>query len=114
MKKLLDFAKSNGLVPVIIQEEKTRQVLMLGYMNKSAYVKTQETGWVFFWSRSKNRLWMKGETSGDKLKVKKIFVDCDRDTLLIQAELVGDYVCHKNTKSCFSTMNYYPIKLSGR
>lgn len=91
----------NILTPAIIQEDKTGQILMLGYMNKEAFDRTQKEGIVYFWSRRRNKLWMKGETSGNKLKVNKIFIDCDKDTLLIKAELVGEIVCHKGYKSCF-------------
>lgn len=90
------------LIPVIIQEEKTGDVLMLGYMNQEALEKTQQEGYVCFWSRKRKRLWMKGEESGNKLKVKKIFKDCDGDTLLIQVKLMGTAVCHKGTRSCFT------------
>lgn len=97
----IDFKKSNGLIPTIIQESKNGEVLMLGYMNKDSLQKTLESGWVWFWSRSKNKLWMKGEESGNKLKVKEIFKDCDKDTLLIKVELIGKSVCHTGNKSCF-------------
>lgn len=98
----INFQLSNSLIPAIIQEEKTGQVLLLGYMNGQALQKTKETGWVYFWSRKRNKLWLKGEQSGNKLKVKKIFTDCDQDTLLIIAKVIGDTVCHRGTKSCFS------------
>jgi phosphoribosyl-AMP cyclohydrolase len=74
---------------------------MLGYMNKEAFSKTQSSGWVHFWSRSKDRLWMKGEESGNKLKVVSIYEDCDNDTILIKVELHGEAVCHTGNKSCF-------------
>jgi phosphoribosyl-AMP cyclohydrolase len=74
---------------------------MLGYMNQDAIEKTKETGWVYFWSRSKQRLWMKGETSGNRLSVTNILVDCDQDTLLIKVKLNGTTVCHTGNKSCF-------------
>lgn len=90
------------LIPVIIQEEKKSDVLMLGYMNQEALEKTQQEGYVYFWSRKRKRLWMKGEESGNKLKVKKIFKDCDGDALLIQVKLIGTVVCHTGTKSCFN------------
>ena len=96
----LDFEKSNGLIPVVVQSETTKQVLMLGYMNEEALLKTQEEGVVTFFSRSKNRLWTKGESSGNFLNVKSIKEDCDNDTLLIMAEPMGP-TCHKGTKSCF-------------
>ena len=100
MRKV-SFSIPDGLLPVIIQEVKSLEVLMLGYMNMEALTKTIDTGFVFFWSRSRNKLWKKGETSGNKLKVKKIYTDCDKDTLLIKAELMGENACHKGCKSCF-------------
>lgn len=90
-----------GLIPAIIQDYKTNQVLMMGYINMGALQKTKNTGWVYFWSRSKNRLWMKGETSGNKLKVKEILQDCDGDTVLIKVELIGSNVCHTGNRTCF-------------
>lgn len=96
----IDFLKVNGLVPVIIQDEATLQVLMLGYMNEEAFEKTQKEGVVTFYSRTKERLWTKGETSGNFLHVKKIQLDCDKDTLLIQVTPKG-LTCHKGTTSCF-------------
>lgn len=101
MKNTLDFDKGDGLIPVIIQDIKTREVVMLGYQNKLAYEKTIETGYVYFWSRSRGELWFKGETSGDKLKIIKVSADCDSDTLLIEAELQGRGVCHTGSYSCF-------------
>lgn len=100
MKKI-NFIKGNGLIPAIVQDENTGDIYMLGYMNAEALEKTQETGVVYFWSRSKKRLWMKGETSGNKLLVKKIFVDCDKDSLLVKVNLIGENVCHTGNKSCF-------------
>jgi phosphoribosyl-AMP cyclohydrolase / phosphoribosyl-ATP pyrophosphohydrolase len=96
----LDFNKSNGLIPVIIQDDLTLQVLMLGYMNEEAFEKTKKEGKVTFFSRSKNRLWTKGETSHHYLWVKKIEVDCDCDTLLIKASPEGP-TCHTGSYSCF-------------
>ena len=96
----IDFAKNNGLVPVIVQNDLTLQVLMLGYMNEEAFTKTRNEGKVTFYSRSKNRLWTKGETSGHFLFVKDIQVDCDNDTLLIKAEPRGP-TCHTGSTSCF-------------
>ncbi len=98
----INFSKSNGLVPVIIQEETTLKVLMLGYMNEEAYQKTIDEQKVTFFSRSKNRLWTKGETSGNFLWVKNIRVDCDNDTLLIQVKPEGA-TCHTGATSCFKT-----------
>lgn len=96
----IDFNKNNGLVPVIVQNYLNNQVLMLGYMNAEALEKTQKEGLVTFFSRSKNRLWKKGETSGNFLKVKSILMDCDADTLLIKAEPLGP-TCHTGSDSCF-------------
>lgn len=96
----IDFSKTNGLVPVIIQDERTLQVLMLGYMNEEAFSKTKEEGIVTFFSRSKNRLWTKGEESGNFLSVKNIEVDCDQDTILIKA-IPTNTVCHTGSFSCF-------------
>lgn len=99
----IDFTKLNGLIPAIIQDFKTREVLMLGFMNKEALEKTRATGNVWFYSRSKERLWMKGEASGNILFVKKILLDCDSDTLLVQVEVLGNgKVCHKGKISCYS------------
>lgn len=97
----MDFKKESGLVPAIIQDFKTNEVLMLGYINEKALQKTKETGWVYFWSRSKKRLWMKGEESGNKLKVQEILQDCDGDAVLIKVELIGTNVCHAGNKTCF-------------
>ena len=90
------------LIPAVIQDVNTNAVLMLGYMNQEAYEKTVETNFVTFFSRSKNRLWMKGETSGNKLEVVSIFPDCDNDTLLIKAKPFGP-TCHNGTTTCFNT-----------
>jgi len=96
----VDFSKGDGLVPTIIQHYATKTVLMLGYMNEEALAKTQELGKVTFYSRSKNRLWTKGEESGNFLLLKSMEVDCDNDTLLIQAEPIGP-TCHNGTDTCF-------------
>ncbi|MGG7438222.1 bifunctional phosphoribosyl-AMP cyclohydrolase/phosphoribosyl-ATP diphosphatase HisIE [Chryseobacterium arthrosphaerae] len=96
----IDFNKDNSLVPVIIQDERTLQVLMLGYMNEEAFEKTKREGIVTFFSRSKNRLWTKGEESGNFLTVKSITVDCDQDTVLIKA-VPKNVVCHTGSFSCF-------------
>lgn len=96
----IDFNKTNGLVPAIIQDERTLQVLMLGYMNEEAFVKTKQEAKVTFFSRSKNRLWTKGETSGNFLWVTDIKIDCDNDTLLIKVNPQGP-VCHTGTSNCF-------------
>lgn len=104
----IDFSKTNGLVPAIIQDYKTRQVLMLGYMNEEALQKTQRDNIVTFFSRSKNRLWTKGETSGNYLKVVSIKEDCDKDTLLIQVNPSGP-TCHNGTTSCFADEAQLPF-----
>jgi phosphoribosyl-ATP pyrophosphohydrolase/phosphoribosyl-AMP cyclohydrolase len=96
----VDFEKGNGLVPVIIQDNNTHQVLMLGFMNADALKKTETEGKVTFFSRSRNQLWTKGETSGNFLIVKEITTDCDRDSLLIKVDPTGP-VCHTGLKSCF-------------
>lgn len=96
----LDFNKEGGLIPVVIQDDRSAEVLMLGYMNEDAYNITTNSGWVTFYSRSKQRLWTKGETSGNKLKVVSILSDCDNDTLLIKVVPIGP-VCHTGQYSCF-------------
>lgn len=97
---IIDFAKGDGLVPAIIQNAVSGKVLMLGYMNQEALTQTQQTRLVTFFSRSKNRLWTKGEASGNTLKVVKIEVDCDQDTLLVLVNPTGP-ACHRNTETCF-------------
>lgn len=104
----LDFDKMDGLVPAIIQDSRTLKVLMLGFMNKEAYDKTVETGKVTFWSRTKQRLWTKGETSGNTLTVVDIKADCDNDTLLIKAIPAGP-VCHTGSDTCWDEKNQNPI-----
>jgi len=108
----IDFKKDNGLVPAIIQHANTSEVLMLGYMNLEAYNRSKKTGKVTFFSRSKQRLWTKGETSGNFLEITDIQIDCDADTLLIQAIPKGP-VCHKGTRTCFnlSTSNGFIAEL---
>ncbi|MBT8323743.1 MAG: bifunctional phosphoribosyl-AMP cyclohydrolase/phosphoribosyl-ATP diphosphatase HisIE [Winogradskyella sp.] len=101
----IDFNKNNdGLVPAIIQDATTKNVLMLGYMNKEAFDKTNETGLVTFYSRSKQRLWTKGEESGNVLRLKKLKIDCDNDTLLISVDPEGP-TCHKGTDTCWNEPN---------
>ena len=97
----LDFTKLDGLLPAIIQDHVTGRVLMAGFMNQAAFRATTETGFVTFFSRSRNKLWLKGETSGHKLVVKSISTDCDNDALLIQVEALGPGVCHNGYQSCF-------------
>jgi phosphoribosyl-ATP pyrophosphohydrolase/phosphoribosyl-AMP cyclohydrolase len=96
----IDFTKGNGLVPVVIQDNNTFQVLMVGYMNEEALAKTKKENKVTFFSRSKNRLWTKGETSGNYLLVEEILSDCDKDSLLIRVNPAGP-VCHTGSTSCF-------------
>jgi phosphoribosyl-ATP pyrophosphohydrolase/phosphoribosyl-AMP cyclohydrolase len=97
----IDFTKGNGLVPVVIQDNNTLQVLMVGYMNEEAFAKTNAEKKVTFFSRSKNRLWTKGETSGNFLYVEEILTDCDNDSILIKVNPAGP-VCHTGTASCFA------------
>ena len=105
----IDFEKMGGLVPAIIQDAKTRKVLMLGFMNEEAYEKTIETKRVTFWSRSRQCLWTKGETSGNFLNMVSMQIDCDNDTLLIQVNPMGP-TCHKGTDTCWGEENdYNPI-----
>jgi phosphoribosyl-AMP cyclohydrolase len=99
----INFSKRNSLVPTIIQDYQSGIVYMLGFMNEEAFNKTKETGLVYFWSRSRACLWMKGEKSGNVLKVKEILVDCDNDALLIKAKLDGENVCHTGNITCFYT-----------
>ncbi len=99
-----DFDKTDGLIPVIVQDAVSQKVLMLGYMNSEALQKTQQEGRVTFWSRSKQRLWTKGETSGNFLEVENISIDCDKDTMLIKARPVGP-VCHTGADTCFNERN---------
>ena len=100
----IDFEKTDGLVPAIIQDNTTRNVLMLGYMNREAYEKTMATGKVTFWSRSRNCLWTKGETSGNFLNLVDIKVDCDNDTLLVRVNPTGP-ACHLGTDTCWGETN---------
>jgi phosphoribosyl-AMP cyclohydrolase len=97
----LDYGKLDGLVPAVIQDYATREVLMVGFMNEEAWRKTLETGFATFYSRTRNRLWMKGETSGHRLAVKDILVDCDNDSLVLLAEQSGPGTCHEGYRSCF-------------
>ena len=105
---MLDYNKMNGLVPAIIQDAETAKVLMLGYMNQEAYDKTIKTGLVTFYSRTRQRLWTKGEESGNFLDVVSIKEDCDQDTLLIQVHPRGP-VCHTGTDTCWGEVNSEPV-----
>ncbi len=97
----LQFEKGNGLLPAIVQDFKTKEVLMLAYINDLAWQKTLETGKAHYWSRSRNKLWLKGETSGHLQLIKKILVDCDDDTVVFQVEQLGGAACHTGYRSCF-------------
>jgi phosphoribosyl-AMP cyclohydrolase len=97
----IDFAKSGGLVPAIIQDHRTGEVLMLGFMNAQALAETQRSGEVTFFSRSRNKLWKKGESSGHVLKLRELLLDCDADALLLRVEPLGPGVCHEGYRSCF-------------
>ncbi len=99
----IDFAKDNGLVAGIVQDAASGEVLMLGFLNEESYRKTLETGFVTFWSRTRGKLWMKGETSGNRLRVIEARTDCDNDALLFRVHVEGDgLVCHEGTVSCFT------------
>jgi phosphoribosyl-AMP cyclohydrolase len=100
----MDFSKLDGLIPAVVQDATSGEVLMVGFMNERAWAITQEKGYVTFFSRSRNTLWTKGETSGNRLKVERMFVDCDEDTVLIRAVREGGgNVCHTGARSCFYT-----------
>ena len=100
-EKLVDFEKGDGIVPVIAQEAETGEVLMLACMNQEAWEETLKTGKACYWSRSRKRLWRKGEESGNVQVVKEIFVDCDNDTILLKVEQIGGAACHEGYRSCF-------------
>jgi phosphoribosyl-AMP cyclohydrolase len=97
----LDFAKSEGLVPAIVQDAKTGEVLMLGFMNEAALAETRRSGDVVFYSRTRQRLWKKGESSGHTLRVREMRIDCDADALLVRVDPAGPGVCHEGYRSCF-------------
>ncbi len=99
----IDFGKAGGLVAGIVQDARSGEVLMLGFLNEESWAKTRETGFVTFWSRTRGKLWMKGETSGNRLRVVSAATDCDNDALLFRVEVEGDgLVCHEGTVSCFT------------
>jgi phosphoribosyl-AMP cyclohydrolase len=99
----IDFAKTGGMVAGIVQDATTGEVLMLGFLNQESYTKTLETGFVTFWSRTRSKLWMKGETSGNRLRIVSAATDCDTDALLFRVHVEGDgLVCHEGTISCFT------------
>jgi phosphoribosyl-AMP cyclohydrolase len=103
MNQKIDFEKMGGLVPAIVQDDATSEVLMLGFMNRDAYELTLSRGFVTFYSRTRNELWTKGETSGNRLKVLSALTDCDHDTFLFRVNVEGaGVVCHEGTRSCFT------------
>ncbi len=108
-EQAIDFAKMDGLVPAIVQDARSKQVLMVGFFNEESYQRTLDTGFVTFWSRTRRKLWMKGESSGNRLRVVTAATDCDQDTLLFEVNVEGDgLVCHEGTVSCFTR----PISLT--
>jgi phosphoribosyl-AMP cyclohydrolase len=103
METQIDFEKMDGLVPAVVQDGRDGEVLMVGFMNREAMQQTLEKGYVTFFSRTRRKLWMKGETSGNRLRVLSAYTDCDRDTLLLRVEVEGaGVVCHQGTRSCFT------------
>ena len=110
MTTQIDFEKMDGLVPAIVQDDATGDVLMVGFVNSQSYEMTLKTGFVTFYSRTRKKLWMKGETSGNRLEVVSAATDCDNDTLLFRVKVQGDgLVCHEGTRSCFTK----PIEVPG-
>ena len=103
-----DFTKGDGLVPAIVQDAETKEVLMMAYMNRESWEATLQTGKATYWSRSRQKLWLKGESSGHFQIIKAVFIDCDDDTILLQVEQLGGAACHTGHKSCFYR------KLSGK
>ena len=97
----LNFAKGDGLVPAIVQDAETKEVLMMAYMNSESWKATLQTGKATYWSRSRQKLWLKGEESGHFQLIKDIFIDCDNDTILLQVKQLGEAACHTGYKSCF-------------
>ncbi|HUQ93469.1 MAG TPA: phosphoribosyl-AMP cyclohydrolase [Bryobacteraceae bacterium] len=97
----LDFSKLDGILPAVIQDYQSGRVLMVGFMNEEAWKKTVETGFVTFYSRSRGKLWLKGETSGHRLVAKELLTDCDTDSVVIKVEAVGPGVCHNGYESCY-------------
>jgi phosphoribosyl-AMP cyclohydrolase len=109
----IDFAKMDGLVPGIVQDSSTGEVLMLGFLNQISYAKTLESGFVTFWSRTRQKLWMKGETSGNRLRIVSASTDCDNDTIVFRVVVEGDgLVCHEGTVSCFTKQ--IPIQIQAQ
>ena len=109
----MDFTKLGGLIPAVVQDAATRDVLMVGFMNEEALARTRETGYATFFSRSRNTLWTKGDTSGNRLRVERIGIDCDEDTVLLLVTCEGDGVaCHTGARSCFTVQS--PTSGAGR
>ena len=107
----IDFEKMDGLIPGIVQDNATGEVLMLGFLNETSYAKTLESGFVTFWSRTRQKLWMKGETSGNRLRIVSAATDCDNDTIVFKVTVDGDgLVCHEGTVSCFTKQ--IPIQIA--
>ena len=101
-ERFMDFSKLDGLIPAVIQDAQSDEVLMVGFMNEEALALTKQTGFATFFSRTRNKLWMKGETSGNKLQVVEMFTDCDDDTVLVKVKRLGDgNVCHTGERTCF-------------
>lgn len=96
-----NFAKGDGLIPAIVQDAETKEVLMMAYMNRESWEATLKTGKATYWSRSRQKLWLKGESSGNVQIVKSIFIDCDEDTILLHVKQIGDAACHTGHRSCF-------------
>lgn len=98
----MNYSKLNGLIPAVVQDEDSREVLMVGFMNAEAFALTQSSGYATFFSRTRNELWTKGQTSGNRLRVTQLLVDCDEDTILLRVQREGDgTVCHTGSRSCF-------------
>ncbi len=112
---MIDFDKMGGLAPGIVQDARTGEVLMLGFLNSTSFEKSLETGFVTFWSRTRQKLWMKGETSGNRLRIVSASTDCDTDALLFRVDVEGDgLVCHEGTVSCFTRPLALPARTPAR
>jgi phosphoribosyl-ATP pyrophosphohydrolase/phosphoribosyl-AMP cyclohydrolase len=115
MNQEIDFDKMQGLLPAIVQDAANGEVLMLGFMNREAFERTLQAGYVTFFSRTRNQLWTKGETSGNRLEVVSASTDCDRDTILLQVRVLGEgLVCHEGTRSCFTRTLAFGNPASGK
>jgi phosphoribosyl-AMP cyclohydrolase len=115
METKFDFEKMDGLLPAVVQDGRDGEVLMVGFMNREAMQQTMEKGYVTFFSRTRGKLWMKGESSGNRLRVLSAYTDCDRDTLLLRVEVEGPgMVCHRGTRSCFTeAVSVQPTEAGG-